>query len=72
MSDTIRLELQAAITAAWSDYEELYAAEEAGGFSDAMESMERKYAEGLAEGLANAYYLIYKEIYPPLEDDSAI
>lgn len=72
MSESIRLELQAAITAAWSDYAEQYAAEEADGFSDAMVSMDRKYAEGWAEGLAAAYFLFYGEKFPPEEDDSAI
>ena len=67
-----RYKVQAAITAAWAEYEELYAAEEADGFSDAMESMERKYAEGVAEGLSSAYFMIYNEYFPPSEDDSAI
>jgi hypothetical protein len=67
-----RFKVQAAITAAWTEYGELYEAEEAGGFSDAMESMERKYAEGVADGLSSAYFMIYNESFPPLEDDSAI
>ena len=71
MSD-VRLELQAAITAAWSEYAEQYAAEEADGFCDAMQSMERKYAEGIAEGLSAAYFTFYRETFPPSEDDSAI
>jgi hypothetical protein len=67
-----RYKVQAAITAAWAEYGELYDAEEAGGFCDAMESMERKYAEGVADGLSSAYFMVYGETFPPLEDDSAI
>lgn len=72
MSEFKRLELQAAITAAWSEYDSQYAAEEADGFCDAMVSMERKYAEGIAEGLSTAYAMFYRETFPPSEDDSAI
>jgi hypothetical protein len=34
--------------------------------------MERKYAEGVAEGLSSAYFMIYNESFPPSEDESAI
>ena len=37
--------------------------EEDGGYSDAMLSMERTYADGFVEGLSAAYHLVYDKEY---------
>lgn len=44
--------------------------EEASGYSDAMESMERKYWEGQCEALANLYSLTYDLSFAIAERDN--
>ncbi len=53
--------LQQMIDDAWKEYEELVKEEEEDDYSDAMVSMERKFAEGYAEGLSVAYFMAYDE-----------
>lgn len=54
-------QLNALIAAAWEEYNEIHEAEVADDYSDAMVSMDRKYAEGFAEGLERAYGLMFGE-----------
>jgi len=49
------------INKAISEHQEAYEEEEANDFDDAMESMERKYLEGYADGLAHAYHIAFGE-----------
>ena len=49
------------INKAIAEYQEAYEEEEANDFDDAMESMERKYLEGYADGLAHAYHIAFGE-----------
>jgi len=51
------------INQAISDYNDAKDLEEENDYSDALESMERKYCEGYAEGLAYAYYIAFGEHY---------
>jgi hypothetical protein len=45
------------------DFMEIAKEEEDGDYGDAMLSMERTQAEGFAEGLSAAYYIIYDKEY---------
>ena len=54
---------------AWKEFSEIAKEEEEDGYSDAMVSMERTYAEGYAEALSVAYFLIYDEQYEPVGKD---
>lgn len=56
-------QLEHDIEEAWATYVEIATEEEEDEYSDAMVSMERTRAEGYAEGLEHAYYIIYKERY---------
>ena len=49
------------INKAISEHQEALDEEEANDYSDAMESMERKYLEGYADGLAHAYHIAFGE-----------
>ena len=57
--------LEQMIDAAWADFSEIAKEEEEDDYSDAMVSMDRTRAEGFAEGLATAYYLVYDKEYIP-------
>lgn len=59
--------LQQMIDDAWAEFAEISKEEEEGDYSDAMLSMDRTRAEGFAEGLASAYFLMYDEEYTPKE-----
>jgi hypothetical protein len=48
---------------AWKEFSEIAKEEEEDDYGDAMVSMERSYAEGYAEALSVAYFLIYDEQY---------
>jgi hypothetical protein len=69
-----KVELQEAIDSAWRDYNHLHAYEISTGYDDAMDGFERKYAEGVADGLQSAYFIIYGEQYktttPDLDEDN--
>jgi hypothetical protein len=56
-------QLEHDIEEAWEEFSEIAKEEEEDEYSDAMVSMERTRAEGYAEGLEHAYYVIYKERY---------
>jgi hypothetical protein len=56
-------QLEHDIEEAWAEFNEIATEEEEGDYSDAMLSMARTHAEGYAEGLEEAYYIIYKERY---------
>jgi hypothetical protein len=45
------------------DFMEIAKEEEDGDYGDAMLSMERTQAEGFADGLSAAYYIIYDKEY---------
>lgn len=51
------------INEAIAEYLDAKDLEEENDYSDALESMERKYCEGYAEGLAYAYYIAFGERY---------
>ena len=53
------------IQEAWNEFAEIAKEEEEGDFGDAMLSMDRTHAEGRAEGLSYAYFLIFDEEYRP-------
>ncbi len=54
---------------AWKEYTDIAKEEEDDDYSDAMVSIERSYAEGYAEALSGAYFLIYDEQYEPAGKD---
>ncbi len=54
---------------AWKEYTDIAKEEEDDDYSDAMVSIERSYAEGYAEALSVAYFLIYDEQYEPAGKD---
>jgi hypothetical protein len=54
---------------AWKEYTDIAREEEDDDYSDAMVSIERSYAEGYAEALSVAYFLIYDEQYEPAGKD---
>jgi hypothetical protein len=62
-----REKLESLIDSAWDNFAEISADEVAGDYSDAMLSMERTEAQGYAEGLSDAYQLIFGEAYIPKE-----
>ena len=55
--------LEQMIDKATTDFIEIAKEEEDGDYSDAMLSMERTQAEGFADGLSAAYYIIYDKEY---------
>jgi hypothetical protein len=55
--------LEQMIDKANMDFIEISKEEEDGDYGDAMLSMERTQAEGFAEGLSAAYYIIYDKEY---------
>ena len=57
--------LEQNIENAWILFNEIVSQEEEVGFNDAELSLDRKRAEGYAEGLAYAYRLIYGEEFSP-------
>ena len=57
--DIISGQLKIDIVEAEQDYEEKSAIEQENGYSDAMESMERTYAEGFLDALSMVYRLTY-------------
>jgi hypothetical protein len=59
--------LEQMIDKAWQDFSEIAQAEEEDDYSDAMVSMERTEANGYAEGLSDAYQLIFGVGYIPQE-----
>ena len=59
--------LEQMIDKAWQDFSEIAQAEEEDDYSDAMVSMERTEANGYAEGLSDAYRLIFGVGYIPQE-----
>lgn len=54
------------IAKAWAEFNDIAREEEADDYSDAMVSMDRTRAEGYAEGLSYAYYIIFNEEYLPV------
>jgi hypothetical protein len=65
-----KLKLESLIDSAWDNFAEITADEEAGGFSDAMLSMERTEAQGYAEGLSVAYEIVFGQAYTPRESNN--
>ena len=59
--------LEQMIDKAWQNFSEIAQAEEEDDYSDAMVSMERTEANGYAEGLSDAYRLIFGVGYIPQE-----
>jgi hypothetical protein len=59
--------LEQMIDKAWQEFSEIAKAEEEDDYSDAMVSMERTEANGYAEGLSDAYQLIFGVGYIPQE-----
>jgi hypothetical protein len=59
--------LEQMIDKAWQDFSEIAQAEEEDDYSDAMVSMERTEANGYAEGLSDAYKIIFGVGYIPQE-----
>ena len=57
--DIMHGQLKIDMLAADAEYQRLYQEEADNDFSDAMESMERKYAEGWADALTMMYKLTY-------------
>ena len=55
--------LEQMIDKATTDFIEIAKEEEEGDYGDAMISMERSQAEGFADGLSAAYYIIYDKEY---------
>jgi hypothetical protein len=55
--------LEQMIDKATTDFIEIAKEEEDGDYGDAMLSMERTQAEGFADGLSAAYYIIYDKEY---------
>jgi hypothetical protein len=49
------------INKAIAEYNDAKDLEEENDYSDALESMERKYLEGYADGLAHAYHIAFGE-----------
>ena len=63
-----REKLESLIDSAWDNFAEISADEVAGDYSDAMLSMERTEAQGYAEGLSDAYQIIFGQAYIPKEN----
>jgi hypothetical protein len=57
--DIMHGQLKLDMLQAEQEYNDLYAEEEADGFSDAMQSMDRKYAEGFMDALTMMYKMTY-------------
>ena len=57
--DIMHGQLKLDMLQAEQEYNELYAEEEADDFSDAMQSMDRKYAEGFMDAIVYMYKMTY-------------
>lgn len=70
-TDILHGELKNLMYIAEQEYNECVAIEEANDYSDAMESMDRKYAEGLLDAYSNVYALTYQLAFAISERNQA-